>query len=109
MLLCKLGEHSARPCELTPLCAAAVPTYCLSKALLNRATQLLAADPLLQQRGISVNTVCPGHCRTEMGLHFGERTAAEGAESVMATLRHCLQAGKPPSGLFFRDGKQMQM
>ena len=86
---------------------AVVPTYCLTKALLNRATQLLAGDPVLQQRQLSVNSVCPGHCRTEMGLHFGDRSAAQGAQSVLATLEQCLTAGQAPSGTFFRDGKRL--
>ena len=41
--------------------------YCISKLLLNRATQIQAADKQLQERGITVNTVCPGWCDTELG------------------------------------------
>ena len=39
------------------------PCYCLTKAMLNRAVQLLAEDPLLADRGISINAVDPGWCR----------------------------------------------
>jgi NAD(P)-dependent dehydrogenase (short-subunit alcohol dehydrogenase family) len=39
------------------------PTYCVAKALLNRAGQLLAADEAFKQRGVSVVSVCPGWCR----------------------------------------------
>jgi NAD(P)-dependent dehydrogenase (short-subunit alcohol dehydrogenase family) len=35
----------------------------VTKAMLNRATQLLARDPRLQRRGISVSVVTPGWVR----------------------------------------------
>ena len=44
-----------------------------------------------------------------MGLHFGERSAAEGARSVVATLEACLRAAQPPSGRFFRDGEELEL
>ena len=37
--------------------------YCLTKAMLNRAAQLLADDPVLTQKRISINAVDPGWCR----------------------------------------------
>jgi NAD(P)-dependent dehydrogenase (short-subunit alcohol dehydrogenase family) len=39
------------------------PTYCVAKALLNKAVQLMAADGAFKQRGVSVVSVCPGWCR----------------------------------------------
>lgn len=39
------------------------PTYCVAKALLNKAGQLLSADDVFKQRGVSVVAVCPGWCR----------------------------------------------
>lgn len=40
-----------------------VPCYSLTKAMMNRLTQFLAADPLLTSRKITINSVCPGWCR----------------------------------------------
>jgi hypothetical protein len=42
---------------------ALAPTYCVSKALMNRAGQLMAADADLKARGVSVVAVTPGWCR----------------------------------------------
>ena len=42
---------------------AMVPCYSLTKAMLNRMTQLFASDPLLTSRKITINSVCPGWCR----------------------------------------------
>jgi NAD(P)-dependent dehydrogenase (short-subunit alcohol dehydrogenase family) len=42
---------------------ALAPTYCVSKALMNRAVQLMAADEQLKERGLSVVAVTPGWCR----------------------------------------------
>ena len=36
---------------------------CLTKAMLNAATQQLAASSELKERGLSINSVCPGWCR----------------------------------------------
>jgi NAD(P)-dependent dehydrogenase (short-subunit alcohol dehydrogenase family) len=41
------------------------PTYCVAKALLNKAVQLMAADDAFKQRGVCVASVCPGWCRWE--------------------------------------------
>ena len=41
------------------------PAYAASKTSLNAITCLLAAA--LKDKGIAVNSVCPGWCRTEMG------------------------------------------
>ena len=39
------------------------PFYSLSKAAMNRATELLAKDPSLTSRGITIAAVTPGWCR----------------------------------------------
>ena len=46
-----------------------VPTYSVSKAMLNRATQLLAHDERFRMRGISVSAVTPGWV-TSQSLFF---------------------------------------
>ena len=44
------------------------PFYSLSKAALNRATQLLAEDAALTSRGVTVAAVTPGWCRVRSSL-----------------------------------------
>jgi NAD(P)-dependent dehydrogenase (short-subunit alcohol dehydrogenase family) len=91
--------------------------YRISKAALNAVTQLLAND--LIERGIKVNSVCPGLVKTdlaEFALHrtldvahhhpavrpIIFRTASTGARGIAwaATL-----PDDGPTGGFFRDGK----
>lgn len=75
--------------------------YRLSKAALNDLTILMAAD--LQQHGISVNAMCPGWVKTEMGGPNAQREVAQGADTAvwLAT------AASIPSGKFFRDRKEI--
>eukprot|EP01023_Acetabularia_acetabulum_P055225 TRINITY_DN6357_c0_g2_i3.p1 TRINITY_DN6357_c0_g2~~TRINITY_DN6357_c0_g2_i3.p1 ORF type:complete len:228 (-),score=23.77 TRINITY_DN6357_c0_g2_i3:226-909(-) len=80
------------------------PTYCVSKAMLNRCTQMLAQYPQIVQKNISVNAVCPGWCRTGMGGSSATRSAQEGADSIMWLVNHpepCVSEG------FYRDGQQI--
>lgn len=55
------------------------PAYCLSKASLNRGTQLLANTYKDQLR---VTSVDPGWCSTDMGTMAAPRTPQQGAESI---------------------------
>ncbi|HVM48110.1 MAG TPA: SDR family NAD(P)-dependent oxidoreductase [Candidatus Acidoferrum sp.] len=74
------------------------PAYAASKATLNAITCLLAAA--LKDKGIAVNSVCPGWCRTEMGGANAPRSPEEGAAGIA-----WLAADAPQSktGLFWRD------
>jgi len=69
--------------------------YRLSKTALNALTRTLASE----RSGISVNSICPGWVRSDMGGPSASRSLAEGADSAvwLAT------AEQPPSGGFFRD------
>ncbi|KAF6265826.1 hypothetical protein COO60DRAFT_1623711 [Scenedesmus sp. NREL 46B-D3] len=80
---------------------ALAPTYCVSKALLNRAVQLMAADEELRARGVAVVAVTPGWCRTDLGTQAAERSAGEGAASV---LHPCLHWQPSLNVTFTRDG-----
>jgi len=70
--------------------------YRLSKTALNALTRTLAAD----EPKISVNSICPGWVRTDMGGSRAPRSVEEGADTAvwLATM-----ADDVPSGGFFRD------
>jgi len=70
--------------------------YRLSKSALNALTRTLAAD----EPEISVNSICPGWVRTDMGGSRAPRSVEEGADTAvwLATM-----ANDVPSGGFFRN------
>ncbi len=74
------------------------PTYSISKTALNAVTRQLAAK--LKDKGIVVNSVCPGWVRTEMGGESAPRSIEQGADTVV-----WLAAEAPSSvtGQFLRD------
>ena len=74
------------------------PAYSASKATLNAITALLAAA--FKDKGIAVNSVCPGWCRTEMGGASAPRSAEAGAAGIVWLAADAPQ-GK--TGLFWRD------
>ena len=74
------------------------PAYAVSKATLNAITCLLAAA--LKDKGIAVNSVCPGWCRTEMGGQSAPRSVDEGASGIVWL---AADAPQERTGLFWRD------
>jgi NAD(P)-dependent dehydrogenase (short-subunit alcohol dehydrogenase family) len=78
------------------------PAYCVSKTLINGLTKQLSFE--LSSRNISINSVCPGWVRTDMGGSNAERSVEKGAETPvwLAT-----DAPKDFTGMFFRDKKQI--
>jgi len=72
--------------------------YRVSKAALNALTRTLASE----ERGIKVNTMCPGWVRTDMGGSAASKSVEEGADTAvwLATLP---DDGR--TGGFFRDRK----
>ena len=74
------------------------PAYSTSKTTLNAITCLLAAA--LQERGVAVNSVCPGWCRTEMGGSAAPRSVEEGADGIVWL---AADAPQHKTGLFWRD------
>jgi NAD(P)-dependent dehydrogenase (short-subunit alcohol dehydrogenase family) len=78
------------------------PAYGISKAALNGVTAQLAAA--LRDKGIAVNSVCPGWVRTEMGGPNAPRSVEEGADTIvwLAT-----EAPRSLTGKFLRDREEI--
>ena len=74
------------------------PAYSASKTTLNAITCLLAAQ--LKDKGIAVNSVCPGWVRTEMGGPSAPRSVEEGAAGIVWL---AADAPQKQTGLFWRD------
>ena len=76
------------------------PAYCVSKTLLNAITKQLAHK--LKDKNISVNAVCPGWVRTDLGGAGATRSVEKGAETPVWLAS---EASQDLTGLFFRDKK----
>ncbi len=74
------------------------PAYAASKTTLNAITCLLAAA--LKDKGIAVNSVCPGWTRTEMGGPNAPRSVEQGAAGIVWLVA---DAPQEKTGLFWRD------
>jgi NAD(P)-dependent dehydrogenase (short-subunit alcohol dehydrogenase family) len=76
------------------------PAYSISKTALNAVTRQFAAA--LRDKGVLVNSVCPGWVKTDMGGANAPRTVQQGADTVtwLAT-----EAPRDLTGQFLRDRK----
>ncbi len=76
------------------------PAYSISKTSLNAVTRQFAA--VLRDKGVAVNSVCPGWVKTDMGGANAPRTVQQGADTVtwLAT-----DAPRDLTGQFLRDRK----
>jgi NAD(P)-dependent dehydrogenase (short-subunit alcohol dehydrogenase family) len=57
--------------------------YRVSKSALNALTMNFAAETGRGRRGVLVDAMCPGHCRTDMGGPDAPRSAEEGADTIV--------------------------
>lgn len=78
------------------------PCYCITKAMLNRASQLYARDPRLTGRGITCCAADPGWCRTDMGGGGAPRRAGQGGDSIL----HCIHNREGCNGGVWLDGRR---
>lgn len=83
-----------------PGTAGGLAPYRVSKAAVNALVRNLAHETGLGARGVAVDAVCPGHCRTDMGGASAPRSAEEGAETVLWL---CTREATTPTGLLWED------
>ena len=76
------------------------PAYSISKTALNAVTKQFAS--VLSNKKISVNSVCPGWVRTDMGGANATRSVKKGAESIVWLAN---EAPQKITGKFIRDKK----
>jgi NAD(P)-dependent dehydrogenase (short-subunit alcohol dehydrogenase family) len=76
--------------------------YSISKTALNAVTLKLSAA--LKEKGIAVNSVCPGWVRTDMGGKNAERPVEKGAETIVWL---AVEAPHDLTGKFIRDMKEI--
>jgi len=74
------------------------PAYCVSKTMLNSLTRQMAHE--LVEKNVSVNAVCPGWVRTNMGGKTAPRSIEHGAETPVWLAD---EASHELTGKFFRD------
>ena len=73
--------------------------YRISKAAVNAMVKNLAAELGDGRRGVLVDAVCPGHCRTDMGGPDAPRSAEQGAETALWLATRA----DGPTGLLWED------
>lgn len=66
-----------------PGTAGGLAPYRVAKAGVNAMVRNLAHELGLGRRGVLVDAVCPGHCRTDMGGPGAPRTPDEGADTAL--------------------------
>ena len=87
-----------------PGTAGGLAPYRVAKAGLNAMTRNLAHELALGRRGVLVDAVCPGHCRTDMGGPDAPRSVEEGADTALwLAARGSTLADPVPTGRLWED------
>jgi NAD(P)-dependent dehydrogenase (short-subunit alcohol dehydrogenase family) len=92
-----VGSLTANSDPASPYRQIFLPGYSASKTALNAITLAMAIE--LESTGIKVNTVSPGHTRTNLNNYEGTQTVEEGAREPV---RLALLGPDGPSGTFTR-------
>jgi NAD(P)-dependent dehydrogenase (short-subunit alcohol dehydrogenase family) len=79
------------------------PAYCVSKTMLNAITRHLAYE--LKEKNITVNAVCPGWVKTDMGGKSAPRSLEEGAETVVWA---AMEVRQNFTGKFFKNKSEIR-
>jgi len=77
--------------------------YRISKSGLNALTKNLAHELGMGSRGVFVDAVCPGHCRTDMGGPDAPRSAEEGADTIVWLATRPKDEAAKQTGLLWED------
>lgn len=99
-LVKRLSNSKLSLADLERLAAQAPGGYGASKAALSALARVFAEE--LKPRGILVNAINPGWCRTDMGGRGAPRSVEQGAASVLWGVQ--LPPGGPTGGVF-KDGQ----
>eukprot|EP00210_Caulerpa_lentillifera_P006586 g6291.t1 len=76
--------------------------YSVSKVLLNAGTRFFSTSAEFKDKKITIDSVCPGWCRTDMGSQAANRSAEEGARTILEVAKK----NPPTTGLFYTsDGE----
>jgi NAD(P)-dependent dehydrogenase (short-subunit alcohol dehydrogenase family) len=102
-LVKRLSNPKLSLAEIEHLAKEGPDGYGASKATISAMARLFAKE--LGPRGILVNAISPGWCRTEMGGAGAPRSVEQGAASVLWGVR--LAPGGPTGGVF-EDGKRIE-
>jgi len=78
--------------------------YNVSKMLFCAATRVLARDPRLLAMNITIVSMCPGWCRTDMGTADAPKSAEEGADTAIWLLS---EEVKPMTGCFYGERQKI--
>lgn len=83
--------------------AGGLAPYRISKSGLNALTRNLAHELGMGSRGVFVDAVCPGHCRTDMGGADAPRSAEEGAATIVWLATRSREDAAKQTGLLWED------
>lgn len=89
-----------------PGTAGGLAPYRVSKAAVNALVRNTAAEAGGGRRGVYVDAVCPGHCRTDMGGPDAPRSPEEGADTAVWLALRGLAGGADaasPTGVLWED------
>ena len=83
--------------------AGGLAPYRVSKAAVNALVRNLAHETGLGARGLLVDAICPGHCRTDMGGADAPKSAEEGADTAIWLATRTFNPTTDVTGVLWED------